>query len=149
MFSRNGVIVSFTDIVEQGVFDNQDLSDEVLRKSERDIYRFQTAEAAKAAGLSRGSKERIDPDRISGWKKVGEEVVTKRRSFAIKERKWRDPMERWSMNLAYPFVIFDPGSKDDSRCLMRLPYPSVDLQEREINLLDKWFEYAYRNEVSK
>jgi hypothetical protein len=142
-------LVSFTDIVEQGVFDNQDLSDEVLRKSERDIYRFQTAEAAKAAGLSRGSKERIDPDRISGWKKVGEEVVTKRRSFAIKERKWRDPMERWSMNLAYPFVIFDPGSKDDSRCLMRLPYPSVDLQEREINLLDKWFEYAYRNEVSK
>ena len=142
-------LVSFTDIVEQRVFEEQDLSEEMLRKSEKEIYHFETTEAVKVAGLSRGSKERLDPDAISGWKRVSEEVVTRRKSFAIKERKWKDPMERWSMNLAYPFVIFDPDSTDGRRCLMRLPYPSVDLQEREIGLLDKWFEYAYRNEVRK
>jgi len=100
----------------------------------------------------RQCKERIAPSTNQEWKAHSSQVITRVKSFAIKERKWKDPMEVWSKNLTYPFMIFEPvsrGSKAADRFLQRLSYPSVDLQKREIDLLNRWFDFAYRSEVTR
>jgi len=140
-------LIVFTDIVEQHVFENQDISNELLLKSEQEILNFDTTGPEKTTALSRATKKRLDPGKISGWKHADEDVITREKSFAIKDKRWKEPIEVCSKNLTYPFIIFEPVSRDSNRNIMRLPYPVGDLQEREIRLLDKWFEYAYRIEV--
>ena len=135
-------LIMFTDIIEQKVFGDQDISKDRLMENEKDLDINGKVKNLDASDYLKPSDKRIDITQLPGWKSGANNVITRSKTISILGKGINDYTWAWAKNLYYPFIVFDRKNADSLTFIMHLSYPSVDVQDREIILLNRWFDYV-------
>ena len=114
----------------------------MLMETEKDLDINGKVKKLDASDSLKSSDKRIDITQLPGWKSDDNNVITRSKTISILGKGITDYTWAWAKNLYYPFIVFDRKSADSSKFIMRLSYPSVDVQDREIILLNRWFDYV-------